>query len=116
MTEATFFAVKAILDADSTLDAGRRKAVLAALRGETKGATIQREPPARILKGIEVARLLGVCRKTVQNWRKRGLLVPFKTGKNATGYLERDVLAFQERFREVRREGNDGLTGTYNDG
>ena len=102
MTETTFRAVKAIIDADLTLDATRKKAVLNALKGEAAtGGRGGREPPAKILKGVEVARMLGVCRKTVQNWRTRGLLVPFVTGRNATGYLESDVLAFEERFREV---------------
>lgn len=102
MTETTYRAIKAVLDSDLTLDASRKRAVLNALTGEApEGRKGGREPPNKILKGVEVAKLLGVCRKTVQNWRTRGLLVPFKTGRNATGYLERDVLAFQERFRDV---------------
>ena len=101
MQEATYRAIKAVLDSDLTLDASRKKAVLDVLTGVSPNRNPGKKPPDKILKGVEVAKLLGVCRKTVQNWRTRGMLVPFKTGKNATGYLEKDVLAFQEKFRYV---------------
>ena len=109
MTETTFRAVKAIIDTDMTLDATKRKAVLKALTCEaaTEGQ-IRKEPQMKILKGVDVARMLGVCRKTVYNWRARGLLVPFKTGRNATGYLEKDVMEFEERFREVKNNADCG--------
>ena len=91
----TYNMIKCALDKDGDLTPEERKRMLKSLKSyndkEEKFARL-----GRILKGTEVAKRLNLSTRTIRNYRKQGLILPFcpKGRKNATGYLESEVDAF----------------------
>ena len=88
-------AVKAICAADPSINCAQVKAALAELDGEGIREMIG-EPPPRAYTREQVAALLGVSRKTVTGYAKRGLLVPIYSGagaKRAQAYAGASVAA-----------------------
>ena len=91
----TYNMIKCALDNDKELTAEDRKRMLKSLTSYN-GKEEKSARPGRILKGTEVAKRLNLSTRTIRNYRKQGLLLPFcpKGRKNATGYLESEVDAF----------------------
>lgn len=88
-------AVKAICAADPSINAAQVKAALAELDGEGIREVVG-EPPPRAYTREQVAALLGVNRKTITGYAKRGLLVPIYSGaggKRAQAYTGESVAA-----------------------
>ena len=81
MLKSTKSAVMAICAADPSINAAQVKAALAELDGEGV-REMQGEPPPRSYSPAQVAALLGVSRRTVGAYRRRGLLTPLYTGAN----------------------------------
>ena len=79
MMKSTKDAVKAICAADPSITATQIKAALAELDGEGVREVVG-EPPPRAYTREQVAALLGVNRKTITGYAKRGLLVPIYSG------------------------------------
>jgi len=80
--KSTKEAVRAICATDPSITAVQIKAALAELDGEGV-REMQGEPPPRSYSGNQVAELLGVSRKCITNYAKRGLLCPIYSGKEA---------------------------------
>lgn len=79
MLKSTEAALRAICAADPSVNGAQVRAALAELDG--KGIhELQGEPPPRAYSREQVAALLGVTRKTVTGYAKRGLLVPIYSG------------------------------------
>lgn len=81
---------------DPTITDARVKAVLAELDGEGVREVMQDEPPPRAYSREQVAALMGVNRKTITGYAKRGLLVPIYSGaggKRAQAYTGESVTA-----------------------
>ena len=75
-------AVRALCATDPSINAAQVKAALAELNG--KGIhEMQGEPPSRAYTRAQVAALLGVSRKSITAYARRGLLVPIYSGTNA---------------------------------
>lgn len=88
-------AVRAICATDPSITADQLKAALIELDGEGVRA-VTGTPPPRSYSGAQVAALLGVSRKCVTNYARRGLLVPIYSGaqsKRATRYTGASVAA-----------------------
>lgn len=64
--------------------------------------------PSAMLTEIDVARMTGLSRQTLANWRSARINLPFsKIGDRRVGYVRRDVEAFLARGRVgVTVEGN----------
>lgn len=95
MLKSTRDAVKAICAADPSITATQLKAALAELDGEGIREMVG-EPPPRAFTREQVGALLGVSRKTVTGYAKRGLLVPIYSGaggKRAQAYTGESVNA-----------------------
>jgi hypothetical protein len=95
MLKSTCDAVKAICAADPSITAAQVKAALAELDGEGIREVVG-EPPPRAYSREQVAALLGVNRRTVTNYARRGLLVPIYSGaggKRAQAYTGESVAA-----------------------
>ena len=93
--KSTKDAVKAICAADPSVNAAQVKAALAELDGEGIREMVG-EPPPRAYTREQVAALLGVNRRTVTNYARRGLLVPIYSGaggKRAQAYTGESVAA-----------------------
>ena len=91
--KSTKEAVRAICAADPTINAVQIKAALAELDGEGV-REVTGTPPPRSYSGEQVAALLGVSRKCVTNYARRGLLVAIYSGaqsKRATRYTGASV-------------------------
>ena len=98
MLKSTREAVRAICSADPSLTAVQVKAALAELDGEGV-REVTGETPPRSYSHEQVAALLGVSRKLVSQYARRGLLVPIytgKQGKRARRYAGKSVLALLE--------------------
>ena len=106
MLKSTKSAVMAICGADPTINAAQVKAALAELDGEGI-REMQGEPPPRSYSPAQVAALLGVSRRTVGAYRRRGLLVPIYSGaqsKRATRYTGASVAALLDsKAKEVAK-------------
>ena len=95
MIKTTKDAFTAICHTDPSITEEQIKAALAALDGE-KGGMQASEPLRRACTREQVATLMGVTRKTVTGYAKRGLLVPLYTGaggKRAQAYTGESVAA-----------------------
>ena len=95
MLKSTRDAVRAICAADPSVNAAQVKAALAELDGEGI-RELKGETPSRSFSREQVAALLGVNRRTVTNYAKRGLLVPIysgASGKRAQSYMGTSVMA-----------------------
>ena len=93
--KSTKEAVRAICATDPSITAVQIKAALAELDGEGV-REVTGTPPPRAYTGAQVAALLGVSRKCVTNYAKRGLLVPIYSGaqsKRAVRYTGASVAA-----------------------
>ena len=93
--KSTKDAIKAICAADPSINAALVKAALAELDGEGI-REMQGEPPPRSFSPAQVAALLGVSRRTVGTYCRRGLLRPIysgATGKRAQRYSGESVAA-----------------------
>ena len=91
--KSTKEAVRAICATDPSITAVQVKAALAELDGEGI-REVTGTPPPRSYSGEQVAALLGVSRKCVTNYARRGLLVPIYSGeqsKRATRYTGASV-------------------------
>ena len=95
MLRSTEIALRAICAADPSVTGTQIKAALAELDGdgirELKGET-----PHRSFSREQVAVLMGVKRKTITGYAKRGLLIPSysgASGKRAQGYTGESVAA-----------------------
>lgn len=80
MLKSTREAVRAICATDPSITAVQVKAALAELDGEGV-REVTGETPPRSYSPEQVAALLGVSRKLVSQYARRGLLVPIYTGK-----------------------------------
>lgn len=104
--KSTKEAVRAICATDPSITAVQVKAALAELDGEGV-REMTGEPPPRSYSGEQVAKLLGVSRKCITNYARRGLLVPIysgKQGKRATRYTGASVAALLDgKAREVAK-------------
>ncbi len=92
---STMEIVKAACAADPTINAAQTKGALAELNGEGT-REMQGETPSRIFSREQVATLMGVNRKTVTDYARRGLLVPVYSGAGglrAQGYTGESVNA-----------------------
>ena len=95
MMKSTKDAVRAICAADLSITATQIKAALVELDGEGIREVVG-EPPPRAYTREQVAALLGVNRRTVTNYARRGLLVPIYSGaggKRAQSYTGESVAA-----------------------
>lgn len=95
MLKSTRDAIKAICCGDPSINAAQVKAALAELDGEGI-REMQGEPPPRSYSPAQVAALLGVSRRTVGAYCRRGLLRPIysgATGKRAQSYTGESVAA-----------------------
>lgn len=93
--KSTQDAIKAICAADPSINAAQVRAALAELSGEGL-REMQGEPPPRAYNRKQVAALLGVSRRTVGAYCRRGLLRPIysgATGKRAQSYTGESVAA-----------------------
>ena len=93
--KSTKDAIEAICAADPSINAAQVKAALAELDGEGI-REMQGEPPPRSFSPAQVAALLGVSRRTVGTYCRRGLLRPISsgaTGKRAQRYSGESVAA-----------------------
>lgn len=93
--KSTMEIVKAACAADPTINAAQTKGALAELNGEGI-RELQGETPSPSFSREQVAALMGVNRKTVTGYAKRGLLVPIYSGaggKRAQGYTGESVAA-----------------------
>ncbi len=91
--KSTMEIVKAACAADPTINAAQTKGALAELNGEGI-REMMGEPPTRAYTREQVAALLGVNRKTVTSYARRGLLVPIYSGASglrAQGYTGESV-------------------------
>lgn len=98
MKEATLKTIENVLAMDDSITKEHREKILTAAKyfnPPEKKEEEERHLPT-ILKEKEVAERLGVCPKTVRNWKKEGKLHPFNPcgKKKVTGYLKSEV----ERF------------------
>lgn len=95
--KTTIDIIRAACCADPTFTPERTKAVIAAANGEgTWEVMTNSEPPPRSYSPAQVAALLGVSRRTVGAYCRRGLLVPIysgATGKRAQSYTGDSVTA-----------------------
>ena len=104
MMRSTRDAVKAICAADPSINAAQVKAALAELDGEGIREVVG-EPPLRAYTREQVAALLGVNRKTITGYAKRGLLVPIYSGaggKRAQAYTGESVAALLSGARNAK--------------
>ena len=104
MMRSTRDAVKAICAADPSINAAQVKAALAELDGEGIREVVG-EPPPRAYTREQVAALLGVNRKTITGYAKRGLLVPIYSGaggKRAQAYTGESVAALLSGARNAK--------------
>lgn len=95
MLRSTETALRAICAADPSVNASQMKAALAELSGKGVREVVG-EPPPRAYTRQQVAALLGVNRKTITGYAKRGLLIPIysgASGKRAQGYTGESVAA-----------------------
>ena len=79
--------IRATCQQDGSIPASRINEAIAVLRGEA--ATTRTDTPAKlepVLKRQEVARLLGITPKGVDDHAKRGRLVRVKLGSRACGF------------------------------
>ncbi len=93
--KSTKVAVQAICAADPSVNPAQIKAALAELDGEGI-SEMQGEPPPRAYTRTQVAALLGVSRKSITAYARRGLLVPIYSGagaKRAQAYSGESVAA-----------------------
>ena len=86
MKVATDKAICAILGGDETITERQAQKALSILRGEAAEVTA-----GEILTRGEVAKMFGVTKTTITNWKRRGALHPVKIGNSAFGYLRADV-------------------------
>ena len=96
--KSTKDAVRAICATDPSINPAQVKAALAELDGEGIREMIG-EPPPRAFNREQVATLLGVSRKTITGYARRGLLVPIYSGAGALraqGYTGESVQALLE--------------------
>lgn len=96
MLKSTKEAVRAVCATDPSITAAQINAALAELDGEGI-REVTGTPPPRSYSGEQVAALLGVTRKCVTHYARRGLLVPIYSGaqsKRATRYTGESVAAF----------------------
>ena len=104
--KATKEAVRAICATDPSITAVQIKAALAELDGEGV-REVTGTPPPRSYSGAQVAALLGVSRKCVTNYARRGLLVPIYSGaqsKRATRYTGASVASLLDgKTKEVAK-------------
>ncbi len=93
--KSTIAIINAALAADPSVSDDQRKGIAADLNGTgTKG--ICGEPPPRAYTREQVALLMGVNRKTITAYSRRGLLVPIYSGaggKRAQAYTGESVAA-----------------------
>lgn len=101
MLPTTKTAIAAVLNADPSVDKNQIKAALSVLGSAANAKAI--ETPDRILRRPEVARLLGLSVKRVDQLAQRGILSRVVlTGTNrAIGYREADIRAITERRRDA---------------
>ena len=93
MLKSTREAVRAILALDPSVTAVQVRAALAELDGEGV-REVTGETPPRSYSPEQVSQLLGVSRKCITNYARRGLLVPIYSGeqsKRATRYTGASV-------------------------
>lgn len=92
MTETTLAIFRAALIADPTISPAERRRLVSLIQEPA------RDICPRLLRPGEVARRLGVCRRTVANLRKQGVLVPVMLPgrSHALGFREIDVSALIE--------------------
>lgn len=109
--KSTETAVKAIVAADPSITAEMTKAALAALRGETAAAVTDQTPIDRALTPKQVAGILGVSRKTVTKYGRKGLIqgIGSKDGRGAIRYYA----ASSVRAFLAGANGNANAEGFY---
>lgn len=98
MLKSTETAVNAILAADPSVTDDVRNAVILAMRGGNKSADRTKITDYALTRK-EVANLFCIKPHTVSDWVRRGLLKPFrfgKQGKLASGYSAESVKALME--------------------
>lgn len=100
-TQAAFTALAAVLNADSSLGKVQIKTALSVLASAANAKAI--EIPDRILRRPEVAKLLGVSVKRIDQLAQRGILsrVVLPGTSRAIGYREADIRAITERRRDA---------------
>lgn len=92
MTPQTLKAIKAILDADSTVADVHRKLVIRVCRApETESVRIDTHRKTRFLTAREVAAILSITERTVWRMVARGQLSPAKISRRLTRFRAEDV-------------------------
>jgi len=92
--ETTYQAVKAILKTDDSINAVERKLFLDLLRESPRRCSTQeKEPGDNILRRSEVAKLLSVSLRAIDQWAEEGILRKMKIpGRmRAIGFLRSDI-------------------------
>lgn len=91
MLSTTLGAVKAILATDPSVNSEERKALVEALKNGIKAEAKH----DRVLRRPEAARRMGVSVKALDQWKRRGVLVPVQIpgSSRALGFRESDVEA-----------------------
>jgi predicted DNA-binding transcriptional regulator AlpA len=99
MLTTTKLAIAAILNADPSVDRQKTKTVLSIIEGDEKAVG----RPPRILRRPEVARLLGVSVKRVDQLALQGVLkrITLPGFSRCMGYSEEDIRRITES-REAR--------------
>lgn len=109
MLPSTYELIRAALKTDPSLSIADRTAILTLLRaGKPHTPKSDRfQPPARVLRRQEAAKLLGCSPRSLDRWSQAGFLPKFRLpGRSrAAGYRHRDVVALINRENdEVRHE------------
>lgn len=96
MLPSTKTAITAVLNADPSIDKNQVKAAVSVL--ESKSNAKAYDTPDRILRRPEVARLLGVSVKRIDQLALRGLLrrITIPGTSRAIGYSEESIRAITE--------------------
>lgn len=94
MTSATKAIIDAAVRADPTVSREQARAAMSALNGEGAAVYANAEPMDRALSRSTVAELLGVSKRTVTIYAKRGVIRACRFGRDgrrAAGYSEQSV-------------------------
>ena len=101
--------VRTLLATDAAVTAEQVRLVMEILDGGTPPKAPPGGPLGRVVHRREVMSLLGVCPRTVDNLRARGLLTPvYGIGRKVIGYTEASVRGLTEVGKTASRtEGGE---------
>ena len=101
--------VRTLLATDAAVSAEQARLIMEILDGRTPRTAVADGPLGRVVHRREVMSLLGVCSRTVDNLRARGLLTPvYGVGRKVIGYTEASVRGLSEAGKTASRtEGGE---------